>query len=295
MRWIKRLLVLLVVLLLAGVGFLLWVGRELALPAQKAVGAAPADFPAETVSIHSVSGNTLAGWWRGQPQQAQARGSVLLMHGIRSNRRSLLGRARFLHTAGYNVLCLDLQAHGESTGTHITMGAHEARDAASAVTWLRHRAQGRPVIVIGTSLGGAAALMAPYETPPDAMVVEAVFSDVPTAVENRLEMRFGAPARPLASLLTIQSRLFLGIDLAALQPASAARTLTCPLLVIHGEHDQHARLAEGQAIFDNARGPKAFWAVPRAAHVDLHRHASSEYEEKVLRFLDLHVPPASGS
>ena len=73
---------------------------------------------------------------------------------------SALGRARFLSRLGYHTLCIALQAHGESPGEHITMGWQESRNAASAVAWLQKQFPDAPVAVLGTSLGGVAALLA---------------------------------------------------------------------------------------------------------------------------------------
>lgn len=291
--WVLRIAILALLALAATAGTALWIGRGLAAPAPARIGSPPPGYPAESVSIPGSAGHQLAGWLLSVPESASPRGSILLMHGIRSDRRSMVGRARFLSKLGYHTLCLDLQAHGESPGEHITMGWLESQNAATAVTWLQSRFPGRPVAVIGSSLGGVAALLAPYSRPPQAIVVEAVFADVPTAVQNRLEMRFGTWARPLSPLLTLQAEWFLDLDLQKLRPAAASSQLHCPLFVIHGALDRHAKIGEGRAIFANAADPKEFWEVPSATHVDLHRIATSEYESRVASFLSasLAVPP----
>jgi fermentation-respiration switch protein FrsA (DUF1100 family) len=203
-------------------------------------------------------------------------------------------RARFLHDKGYHTLCIDLQAHGESAGEHITLGYLEAMDAAAGVAYLRRRYESLPVAVVGTSLGGAAALMAEYERPPEAMVVEAVFSDVETGVANRLEMRFGCPGRLLSPLLTWQIRPRLGINAKALSPARAAEKVVQPVFVLHGAEDKHARPAEAQAIHAAVRGPKKIWEIPGAAHVDLHRFAGAEYEKRVGEFIATYLRAGTG-
>jgi len=53
-------------------------------------------------------------------------GTIVLMHGVRANRLSMVRRAEMLHRAGYSVLLFDFQAHGESPGSHITMGYLES-------------------------------------------------------------------------------------------------------------------------------------------------------------------------
>lgn len=145
------------------VGFLVLIGsnmlaRALLAPVRGVVPPA-ADLPFESISIPSESGSEIAGWI--VPAHGQARGSVLLLHGIRSNRSGMVGRARFLRRAGYNCLLIDLQAHGESGGDRITLGRLESLDARSCFRFLRSRFPDVPAAVIGVSLGGAAASGSP--------------------------------------------------------------------------------------------------------------------------------------
>jgi alpha/beta superfamily hydrolase len=87
----------------------------------------------------------------------------------------MVGRARFLHRAGYSVLLIDFEATGETKGDHITFGWKESRDALAATNFIRQIDPTTRVAIIGSSLGGVAALLA---TPPlkvDALVLEEVY------------------------------------------------------------------------------------------------------------------------
>ncbi len=135
-------------------------GSVLSSPASKSIGYLPHDLSGQSVEFRSESGSLLHGWLlSGQ----KGRGIVILMHGVRANRQTMLGRARFLSRAGYSVLLFDFQAHGESPGQHITFGHLESRDAQAAVRLVHERFPNEKVGVIGVSMGGAAALIA---TPP---------------------------------------------------------------------------------------------------------------------------------
>src|SRR5215510_2529914 len=168
------------VLLIAGV---IAVGLVLSAPARAVVGVPPADIRAESVSIASGSGATLQGWFvPGRP----GAGAVVLMHGVNANRLAMLRRARLFHAEGFAVLVFDFQAHGESTGTRITFGHREGQDASAAIAYLRTRLPDERIGAIGSSLGGAAALLAPAPLDVDALVLEAVYPDIGTATTNRI-------------------------------------------------------------------------------------------------------------
>src|SRR5215471_463760 len=173
-----------------------------------------------------------------------AGGAVVLMHGYGGDRTSMLDRARFLSRAGYTVLLFDFQASGESPGKHITFGYLESRDARAAVNFLRSRAPGERIGVIGVSMGGAAALLATPPLDADALVVEMVYPTINQAIDDRLESRFGILGHPLTPLLSWQLKPRLGISAADLRPIDRLGTLPVPKLVIAGDKDQYTKIEE---------------------------------------------------
>jgi uncharacterized protein len=98
-------------------------GLHLGAPSARAIGAPPPDLRAETVAIPSASGSLLRGWFI----DGRESGAVVLLHGVHSSRLSMVRRARLLSEAGFAVLLLDFQAHGESPGRHITFGRLDYR------------------------------------------------------------------------------------------------------------------------------------------------------------------------
>jgi fermentation-respiration switch protein FrsA (DUF1100 family) len=261
-------------------------GTQAAAPAPSRIGAPPADLPVEAITIPSASGSRLSAWFVPGRQQG---GAMLLMHGVRADRRQMLDRARLFHREGFSVLLFDFQAEGESPGEAITFGHLEAKDARAAFDELRRRAPGERVAVLGESLGGAAAVLADPPLEADAMVLEAVFASFDTAVANRIVTHLGGMGRPVAPLLvpllTWQMKPRLGFSPGVLAPAVRVADLRMPLLIIGGDADQHATLAETQLIYANARAPKELWIIPGAHHQDFYRFAGAEYERRVLDFL----------
>ena len=173
----------------SGVGAaVLVVGFALSSPSRAVIGSPPSDLHAQTVTIPSTSGAILRGWLIvGRPRG----GAVVLMHGIHSNRLSMVRRARLLNAAGFSVLLFDFQAHGESTGARITFGQLEAEDARSSVAFVRARLPNERIGAIGASLGGAAALLGPHPLPVDALVLESVYTNIAPAITNRLRAVLG--------------------------------------------------------------------------------------------------------
>jgi uncharacterized protein len=206
------------------------------------------------------------------------------MHGVRSNRLGMLDRARFLSHAGYSVLLFDFQAHGSSTGDHITFGYLESRDARAAIKFLRANAPGEKIGVMGVSMGGAATLLADPPLDVDAVVLEMVYPSIREAISNRLTMRLGGWSSALTPLLAWQLKFRLGVDPEALRPIDHVSKLTTPKLFIVGADDQHTTLKESQQLYAAALDPKEMWIVDSAKHVDLYQVRPKEYEQRVLDF-----------
>jgi len=262
------------------------VGSSLVAPANHAVVLDLTGLPFEAVRIPSGSGSSLRGdFLRGKPGS----GAVLLLHGVRADRASMAARARFLAAAGYSVLLIDMQAHGESPGRIISFGYLESRDARAAVDFLHGRLPGEPVGVIGSSMGGAAAVLSDPPLDIRALVLEEVYPTAREAIEDRLVIRLGPTGRYLLPLLAWQIRPRFGIGLEELRPIERVRTLSVPKLFIAAEEDRHTTLKESEALFAAAMQPKEWWLVPRAEHQDLHAFAGAEYESRVGAFLAAHL------
>jgi uncharacterized protein len=260
-----------------------WIaGSVLCAPAPARVGDLPADLHGHALTFPSASGSTIHAWWI---QSERSKGVVLLLHGVRANRLAMLGRARFLSRAGYTVLLPDFQAHGESSGQQIGFGYIERLDAVAAVEFIHGALPNQAIAVVGVSLGGAAALLAEPELPVRALVLEEVYPDLISAARNRLRLHFGNVGAALTPLLTWQLRARLGIDPQLLTPLNRIAVTRAAKLIIVAGDDRHTTLEDSNRLFAAARAPKELWVIPGAAHVDLHAHATKEYEDRVLRFL----------
>jgi alpha-beta hydrolase superfamily lysophospholipase len=283
-RW-KTLCRIAIVIFVLGLIASWMVGGALCAPSNHPV-VLPKDFPVEQVSFKSNSGATIHGWLVASETN---RAVVILQHGIHGSKAELVGRARFLTEAGYAVLMFDFQAHGESIGSHITFGYLESRDAQAAVAFARNRFPGKPVGVIGLSLGAAAAALANPPLEVQALVLEMMYPTVVEATKDRIAMRFGSAGRLLSPLLTAQLKWRIGCTTDDLRPAVAVETNATPKLFIAGTEDRDTTLQESKAMYANAAEPKAFITFEGARHQDLLAFAPEEYKKTILDFLDKHL------
>lgn len=214
---------------------------------------------------------------------------ALLMHGVRSDRTSMIERSKFLDSRGISSLLIDLQAHGETAGELITFGIRESVDAANGVKYLRENQSCKKVVAIGQSLGGASALLGNGPIKVDALVLESVYSTIEDAVRDRLEMRLGSVGALLAPLLYLQIPIRIDASLTELRPIDVLKKVDYPIYILGGSNDLHTRISETKRMYESAKDPKSLWIVDGAVHEDLYRYSPKQYEDNISRFLDQFV------
>ncbi|MER0202904.1 MAG: alpha/beta hydrolase [Nitrosomonas sp.] len=286
MQHTTRFRILLVTIVIATTFIVFALGPLLTAPAPTAVSTLSADFPVESVEIPSQQGVTVHGWLaRGKP----GGGVLLLVHSMRSNRMEMLSRARFLKDQGYSVLFIDLQAHGETAGDHITFGLREAENVEAAVAFLRKTFPAERMGAIGASLGAAAVVLAQQNLKLDAVILESLHPTLEEAVDNRLKLHFGDQGSILLPLMLWQLSFYLDVSLDALSPITRINNLNAPVLFISGTHDMHTTQPETERLYAAARFPKELWIVPGAQHFNMHSYAGREYEQRVSDFLSYYL------
>ncbi len=267
-----------------------WVATIMTSPAPRKAVTPPTEIPFKVFRKDYSEGLKISGW---AARNTKTDVGILLLHGFRGHRGHLVDRSQFLFDAGYSVVLIDLPSHGESEGKRITLGFDESLGVIAASEYMKVEMGLNRVGVIGSSLGGAAVLLGDKDRSYDAVVLEAVFTDIRKAVGNRLYKRLGIVGTLASPLLLCQIWPRFGFSFSDLSPIQNIRKLKAPVLVIGGEIDDRTTKDETIDLFNAANEPKELWIVPKASHVDMHRHGKEAYRKRVLSFFQSHLPTDS--
>ncbi len=268
------------------------VGSEFLEPYRHDIGRPPPDLEASNITFASSSGFLIHGWLaRGEP----GHGVVLLLHGLRSDRRAMLPRAQFLRKRGYSVLLIDFEGHGESRGGRFSFGDMESRDVVAAIQYLHHKLPAERIGVIGVSLGAAAFILAERRPAVDAVVLETVYPDFRQAVSDRLRLHVAWIAPAIAPVLAMQMRPRLDSRPDRLDPLAHISNVHEPVLFADGTRGSRPSGSETRPLYEAASAPKEIWEVPGGAHHDLHNFERAEYEQRIADFLGRYLPKPAGS
>ncbi len=197
-----------------------------------------------------------------------------------------------IEDGGYAVLRFDFTGLGESEGefgeTSVTTNVG---DLEAAARYMEHRGLG-PCAMVGHSLGGTATLLAAgnVEGVRAVTTVAAPFTpehvrhlfaedDVEQAISSgRITVKIAG--RPFQ----ISADFFHDLERHGSPERIAA--LARPLLVVHGTADRVVEIAEGERIFEAARQPRWFAAIPGADHLFLQQRHAERAAAAIVNFLD---------
>jgi len=136
----------------------------------------------QTVEYSGVKGLTLvADEWNRGVDAAADRPTILMLHGGGQNRFSWKNTGQVLADEGFHVVALDSRGHGDSDRAH---DADYDVETLTADVMQVLDAIGRPVILIGASMGGLTGILVADEAGPDRVTRLVLVDVVPRFEKN---------------------------------------------------------------------------------------------------------------
>lgn len=212
-------------------------------------------------------------------------GTVALFHGYGGAKSSMLQRGYYLHSLGYNILLADFMGSGGSEGNSTTIGILEGVQVKTCVDYLIKRGD-KNICLFGTSMGAASILKAmdTEALPVQSLILECPFGSMGQAVDNRFKL-MGVPTFPMASMLMFWGSVQTGHSLFSHNPATYAKAVKIPTLLLWGEKDDKVNREEIDAIYTNLQGPKQLKTYPTAKHESYLNNYRQQWSEDIKGFL----------
>jgi len=212
---------------------------------------------------------------------------IIMFHGYAMEKSSLINEARALLAAGHAVLLVDFRGSGTSSADYTTIGYVEAEDVAASVRYVREYYSYKKIILYGQSMGAAAIFRAvdQLSVTPDALIIESIFDSLFNTVINRFD-NLGVPYFPSAFLLVFWGGIQTDFNAFEHNPVDYAQTIVYPVLFLHGEQDNKARLPMTMRVYDAVPvQQKKIVIFPETGHESLYRRHPTLWQSAVLSFL----------
>ncbi|WP_177168816.1 alpha/beta hydrolase [Thalassotalea agarivorans] len=246
---IKRALCLLLVLLLSSCSGLLFYPDKTMYQTPEIL-----DLKYEDVYLPLSRDIKLHGWWL--PSVGPAKGTVYFLHGNAQNISTHMMNVAWMAEAGYQVFMIDYRGYGRSTGIPVIPDVFD--DIRSGFLYLltREEVKQKPIFVFAQSLGAS---MSGYVFATDPQLKQAVtaimldsaftgYDEIGKDVASRTWLTW-LFQYPVAWSMPSEYNLDNVID--EMSPT--------PLLILHSKEDQVIPFAHGQALYEKAQLPKAFF------------------------------------
>ena len=242
-------------------------------------------FPYDTVQLKTKGGLNIDCWYS-RPDSV-AKGTVILFHGLSLNKSFILSEASIFRYWGYNILMVDLRAHGNSGGNTTSLGFNESEEVKLAYDYVKAKGENN-IFLWGMSLGAVIITKAfnDYDLKPSGIILEMPFVCLQSFLEARSKL-LGFPGEPYGFLVTAWVGIERGYNGFGFQMPKYAKKINCPVLLQAGNKDPFVSEEQIRNIFDNVTvANKRLLIYEDAAHQSFLGYDPVKWKEEVGSFMD---------
>lgn len=218
------------------------------------------------------------------------KGMVILYHGYMDEKSKMLPYAYSILDMGYEVVLIDFEGSGKSSGSRTTIGHHEAENVKVSVDYIKYVLHKQKIFLLGFSMGSVAIFKAQhdYTMPIDGIIAEASYGNMLETIETRGEIAgLGNASKISASVFLFWFGLINDLDAFSANPEEYVKTITIPTLIQCGGKDQYIPVTETYRIFNNLSSKnKKIKIYEDCAHEMYNLKYTEEWKETVQNFLD---------
>jgi fermentation-respiration switch protein FrsA (DUF1100 family) len=219
---------------------------------------------------------------------APGRPTVVVVHGYKDSRGSVLGVAEILRRHDYAVLVPAIRAHDLSDGEVVGFGTREMADLDAWVSFLRTRADvdTTRLGIFGVSMGGSLVIQFAALNPSiRAVVADCAFSSMADTIDTSVRFFTGLPPRPFAPMMMFWANRELGADLRTIDAKQWIHAISPrPVFLLQGGADVVVSPESGARLLEAAGEPKSLWFEPELGHAQFLAKRPQEFERRVTEF-----------
>ena len=206
------------------------------------------------------------------PADRPAKKTVLFHHGFTGRAIDNGTHALFFHALGYDVILLDLRAHGLSEGRYVGFGILDRYDTLAWVRYVKERfGEDRRIVLHGTSMGAATVLMAlgleEIQKSVSAVIADCAYTSPAAIFSHVMKKNFHIPfTSPVIKLNGLYSKAKAGYAFSDCSTTEALRGNKVPVLLIHGAADTFVPVRMSRENYDACTAKKELLIVEGAGH-----------------------------
>ena len=207
-------------------------------------------IPYDTVQLITNTGKKLEAWYM---KADSAKGTVILFHGLGSNKGNVLNEAFSFYSFGYNTMLVDIRAHGNSEGMVNSVGYKESEEVKLAYDHVVKSGE-KNIVLWGMSLGAVIISKAiwQYDIQPQKVILEMPFDRLQDHIRARARIS-GFPGEPFAFFVTPWIGLEQGYWGYGHKTSKYIKKINCPVLLQWGTTDEYVFKSEIDRIYSSIK------------------------------------------
>lgn len=248
------------------------------------------ELPFESADIISFDGLRLhADFLRGEPG---TKVTMIFCHGYKSEAAfDFAAMYDFYRSLGYNLVYLNMRAHGKSEGKYIGFGALDRFDVQM---WTKKIAELFPdtsIFLHGMSTGAASILQsADLELDPAVcgIIADCGFSSTNEVFRNLVGGLYHLPATPFVDIFEAVNRMTAGYGFSDADSVRSMEKSRLPLAYICGDCDRYVPLDMAMRIYNACAQDKVLLIAKGAGHAASFMTENEKYRNLITEFINTH-------
>ena len=213
---------------------------------------------------------------------------VILVHGYGGDHFDMYSYAQIFENRGYDILAVDLRAHGISEGTFLSMGLYEHYDLLKWIEKMLEIKNNYKIVLFGVSMGASTVCMTVGESLPNNVIC--AIEDCGYDNANN-QMKYVYSKTKLAKLFY---KIFYnyckktkGLDLKSIDICEKLKKCIIPMLFMHGEKDDFVPTEMVYKLYECLpESRRSIYIAKEATHTKSIDIDVKEYTKQLSTFLD---------
>lgn len=204
-------------------------------------------FVYSTVILKTTNDILIEAWYG--KSDSISKGTIILFHGLSSNKGMVLDEALAFKEMGYNVMLVDARSHGNSGGNFSTIGYLESEEVKLSYDYIQQKGE-KNIFLWGVSMGAVQVVKAisNYQMKVSGIIIEMPFLSLQSHLKGRARI-LGFPEQPFGFLTTFWIGVERGFNGFGFKTLKYAKDINCPVLEHYGEKDELVLKSEAEAIY----------------------------------------------
>ena len=243
------------------------------------------------LSLENHQGLTLWGTYINNLKTSEY--TLVLLHGYHCSTYTMKNQVEtFLKELPCDIFVPDLQGHGESQGKYVGFGYFDAFDMQEWLNFLVEINPGKPIVVLGISMGGATVChLSAKELPKEVkcLIEDCGYDTLYHQFKNRLFKEYKLPISMISYLLNKKMKKKLGYSLNDARAIDDVAQAKLPMMFIHGLDDDYVDSSMVFNLYNACPTEKELFYVKDAAHAEAFTHDIENYVDTIEEFINRYV------